>query len=1078
MSKPGPKFFRSLEHLSGSPESAKHAEQEFVGYDPKEMVSMPRRRFMQLVAAGAALAGAGISGCRRWPEELLVPATVGQRGQMPGEAQYYATALERNGVGEPLIVTSSDGRPTKVEGNGRHPLFDTYGQQTYGVDRSSGMMIGGSDAFAQGSLLDIYDPARRSSGVKFRADAKAEGGEASTWDAFTKAFRDAAGSAGAGVVVISEVRSSPTFQLLKKNFLAKYPQATWVEYEPLTRDAEIAGTTSAFGKPVRAIYDLKSAKTIVSLDCDLVGTHPAKIRHAADWAAGRRSADEKKDMNRLYIAESMLSQTGAIADHRLPVRPSKLRGLAIALAGKFDLNYGNAGSLSAAETKWVDAVASDLKTRGGVVAVGAQVTEDVQAIAHAINAKIASKSVRYVDAPAVASKDGLAKLKDMFGTNRVTALLVLGGNPAFDLPVDLGIAARIASVGLSAHLSEYFNETTSQCKYHLPRSHYLEAWGDVRAFDGTVLLQQPLIRPLYDTKSDVELLALLNNDESLSLKPDDQPINLVKRGLAAAGVTLDDAGWANALHTGFVANTAYAAVAAAAQQFSVAPAQSVNEKDFELRFQQSSQTYDGRYANNSWLLELPDGITKLVWDNAALMNKSDADEKGIKHGDIIKISRDGGTTGVEIPVYVLWGQPRGVIGLPVGFGRGVAGPIGKGVGVNVYPLRSSSEMHYAFGSVAVNKVGGSYELISTQDHQQALEEGLIAVGKKGYVDRVGEKGKSGRVVREGTLAEYQHDPKFAGHAPGYHPLPLLQLYDAPKGSEGKQNHEDAPKFFNTPHAWGMSIDMASCIGCSACIIACQAENNIPSVGKDMVKMNREMHWLRLDRYFKAPSAGDDFENVDIVFQPITCVHCENAPCEQVCPVAATVHDTEGLNTMVYNRCIGTRYCSNNCPYKVRRFNYMDWQSRDPRGSFLNSMWIGIPDEQQKKSIAEVKKMVFNPEVTVRMRGVMEKCTYCTQRIKAATIVRKNQFVRGERPGYVVDDFDVVTACQQACPTQAIVFGDLQNKDSAVSKRHKTSRTYAVLEDLNTRPRTKHMAKLRNPSEALAEAAPEPAPAHT
>jgi molybdopterin-containing oxidoreductase family iron-sulfur binding subunit len=508
--------------------------------------------------------------------------------------------------------------------------------------------------------------------------------------------------------------------------------------------------------------------------------------------------------------------------------------------------------------------------------------------------------------------------------------------------------------------------------------------------------------------------------------------------------------------------------------------------------------YDGRYSNLGWLQECPDPITKLVWDNAALMNKTDADNLTLKTGDMIEIKLASHT--LEIPVYVLWGQPKGVITLPLGYGRTDAGPIGgdvsapsptEPVGFNTYKLRRSNEMYSVISSPTLNKLGKQYTLVTTQDFQQ-----MDTWGTKGEIERLGVKGQSGTVVRDAPLAEYKAKPDFVNHVG--HRLPLLQLWDAPypdveTAAKIRENDPGAPTAFNVPHAWGMAIDMSSCIGCMACVVACQSENNIPTVGKAMTKMNREMHWIRIDRYFKPPTGADrkatDFENVDVVYQPMMCVHCESAPCEQVCPVAATVHDTEGLNTMVYNRCIGTRYCSNNCPYKVRRFNYMDWHSRSPRkGAGLElvaSAWLGIPDTQQSQSVEHVRRMVYNPEVSVRMRGVMEKCTYCTQRIKAATIKKKADWAKGTiphgqkangQPAFTVDDFDVVTACQQACPTQAITFGNLLDKGSAVRERHDVKRTYTVLEDLNTRARTKYMAKIRNPNTELASAAPAPAAA--
>lgn len=1089
----GQQYWRSFEQMADSQETAKHLENEFPDYNPKEIASMPRRSFMKLMGASMAVAGITATGCRRWPKEELVPSTAGLRDQLPGVPEFFATALERNGVADSVLVTSYDGRPIKVEGNPIHPLFTSWARP------DGAPLLGASNVFAQASVLELYDPARTRSVISVTGnDSKTV--KSTSWDAFVAAFEAAA--ARGTVAVLSEASSSLTYADLKAKFVEKYPNSIWAEYEPLTRDAEVEAAQLAFKRNVRPLYHLAKANTIVSLDGDLLGTHPNRIRHANDWSAGRRAADREGVMNRLYIAESCFSITGTVADHRLPIRPTQLASIALGLAAALGVGgVGAPGELTEAQKAWVAAAANELKASGGkgVVAVGQQAAPEIQALAYAINFAIGAvgSTVTFHEVPqSVKHVESLANLVSNIARGSVSALLILGGNPVYDAPADLDLAGRLGTVAVKAHLSLYADETSKACNWHLPRSHSLECWGDSRAWDGSVVLQQPLIQPLYDTKSPVEVLALLSRQTQLDGQSHVRRV--ISSQLPGAA---DNAGWRKSLHDGFVANSVYPQVQVQAPaSISVTPLQS--SSPYEIRFAPSLQVFDGRYANLGWLQECPDPITKLVWDNAALMNKTDADGLALKTGDLVEIKL--GSHSLEIPVYVLWGQPKGVITLPLGYGRTDAGPIGgdvsapnptEPVGFNAYKLRRSNELYMAFSNPTLNKLGRQHTLVTTQDFQQ-----IDRWSRKGEIERVGAMGDSGTVVREATLSQYKEKPDFVNHVG--HRLPLLQLWDAPYpgvelASKIRENDPGAPAAFNIPHAWGMAVDMSTCIGCMACVVACQSENNIPTVGKAMTKMNREMHWIRIDRYFKPKVDEDrkatDFENVDVVYQPMMCVHCESAPCEQVCPVAATVHDTEGLNTMVYNRCIGTRYCSNNCPYKVRRFNYMDWHSRMPRkGAGLElvaSAWLGIPDTQQQQSIEHVRRMVYNPEVTVRMRGVMEKCTYCTQRIKAATIKRKAEWAKGNIPhgtkengqaAFTVDDFEVVTACQQACPTQAITFGNLLDKSSAVRERQDVKRSYTVLEDLNTRARTKYLAKIRNPNQELASATgatPAAAPEH-
>ncbi len=707
----------------------------------------------------------------------------------------------------------------------------------------------------------------------------------------------------------------------------------------------------------------------------------------------------------------------------------------IGLANRLNIAGAPAADLSKEEARFVDLLVRDLQKRGekSLVAVGDTLPPWAHALAHRINAQLGAveQTVSYVHDPhgdAPLHGEAIKTLTASMKAGDVQTLVILGGNPVYDAPADVPFGDALKKVETTIHLSLYPNETAAACAWRLPRAHYLEAWDDGRSWDGTITTAQPLIEPLYEGKTIAETLALITQDETTA------SYDLVRRTLAdhLGGGDFETV-WRRTLHAGVLADSAWKPVRPG---LAGAPLSIPTEKpagEFDVVFSADAGVYDGRFANNGWLQETPDPLTKVTWDNPLLINKADADRLGVTTGDVVKVDVNGRS--LEIAAYVMPGQPKGVLGVALGYGRSTAGNVGTEVGFDAYTLRTSSAPHHA-GGAKLTKTGATYVLALTQDHHM-----IDPVGAAGRDLRVGNKGESGSVIREASLKEYRKDPDFV-HRDAHGNI-HLQLFDPP--SE-----------FNDPHAWGMAVDMSACIGCNACVVACQAENNIPVVGKEEVERSREMQWLRIDRYFK----GDPEENPDVVHQPMMCVHCENAPCEQVCPVAATTHDTEGLNTMVYNRCIGTRYCSNNCPYKVRRFNYFDFHSKDPRGAA--QPWLGMPDSQQQAQVDEIKQMVFNPDVTVRMRGVMEKCTYCVQRISAAKIARRNA-------GEQVQDGDVVTACQQACPTQAIAFGDLNDPHSQVRKLHQNHRAYGVLASLNVRPRTKHLAIVRNPAEEQAEA---------
>lgn len=1051
-------YWRSLDERADTPAFRQWLESEFP-HLPAEFVDGPsRRQFLKLM--GASLAFAGLAGCR-WPKETIVPAARQPGDRVPGVPVQYATVFELGGAATGLLVTSYDGRPIKIEGNEKHPFSR-----------------GKTNHWMQAGILDLYDPDRSASPIERTWMLLGRRGHPPqkhhrTWDefvAFARPHFDALRTQrGAGLAVLTEMSSSPSSRDMQGRFLTAFPQAVWYEYEPLSRDNEREGARRAFGRPLRMHLHLGQADVVVSLDDDFLMMHPAAVKYAGDFAARRRANDGR--MNRLYVFESGLTVTGSMADHRYAVRPSQigrvLEELAVVLGDRLGspiLNGQPTGECPVERAR-IEALAADLQAHIGkcLLTVGPQHSPEVHALAHAVNAALRAHgaTITFTDDPdpqRPTHLDAIRTLAERINAGEIRTLVILGGNPAFDAPVDLGFAHLLPTIACSIHLSLYDNETSQVCTWHLPRAHYLEAWGDGLAWDGTLSVAQPLIEPLYGGRSPIELLALLCGD------PLTAGHDLVRRTF---GNAFDFGGnrqelWERSLHDGVVPDTAWPAVTptssagpptAPSGSSAGPPSPAVSGAGFEIVFAPDYSAYDGRFANNGWLQEWPDPITKLTWDNAALISPTDAARLGVRrNGDMLRVAGDTGT--LEIPAFVLPGHAEGAITLPLGHGRGpAAGAVASGAGFNSSVLRTSKSPWIVTG-VKVAALDKHFDVATTQDHHAIRS----AVGDE-EVQR-----RAGVLVREATLEHYRAHPDFAQHV-----VHLPQLKSLWQEKE------------YTGHRWGMAIDLSACIGCGACVIACQAENNIPVVGKDEVLMGREMHWIRVDRYFRAPltdplpvreGAGGGSESpgrhplpplplggegVDVVHQPVTCVHCENAPCEQVCPVAATVHDEEGLNVMVYNRCIGTRYCSNNCPFKVRRFNwfYNHHGPRHPRSQTDGK--AKAPGLLKQAELSEIEKLRHNPEVTVRSRGVMEKCTFCVQRINAVKIKARN-----ERWAKVPDGL-IVPACAQACPTDAIVFGDLNDPESRVRKLHEHNRAYHLLAELNIKPRTAYLAKLRNPA---------------
>jgi molybdopterin-containing oxidoreductase family iron-sulfur binding subunit len=1011
--KQGKAYWRGLDELAETPEFQQELEREFPQGATEWNDPVGRRHFMKLMGASVMLAGLGA--CTRQPDEKILPYVKAPEQFIPGKPLYFATAMTMGGYGTGLLVESHMGRPTKVEGNPDHPAS-----------------LGATDSFAQASVLSLYDP-DRSSAVKNRS-------RISSWEAFVAAVKESEGelksNGGAGLRLLTETVTSPTLADQIKTLLAKYPNAKWYQYEPATRDNVREGSRMAFGSYVDAIYHFDKAEVILSIDADFLLKMPGSVRYAREFSRKRRVTDGGTTMNRLYAVESTPTITGAMADHRRALAPSEVEALAWKIAG--ELGVGTAASASGSD-KWIAAVARDLKEKSGrsLVIAGDECSPAIHALVHAMNAALSNvgRSVVYINSVEANPANQLAGLGELLAEmegGRVTTLVMLGGNPAYNTPGELKFAEKMAKVKNKVHLSLYDDETSYRSEWHIPETHFLEQWSDVRSFEGTVSIVQPLIAPMYGGRSSHEVLTVLIGDPAAPQSPYDTVRAYWQKGggLLGEGNNFDEF-WKRALHDGLVRNTASTeqpTVLRADWNNGAAPAAAVAGA-IELVLRADPTVWDGRFANIGWLQELPKPMTLLTWDNALLVSPKFAEKEGeLQNGDMVELTS--GKAKLEVPIWITPGQPDNTVALYLGYGRERAGRVGDKLGFNAYTIRSVGTPWHVQG-VTVRRTSGNYDLATTQTHHSM-------------------EGRD--IVRAGTLKEYLSDPVTVNHSQGTGPdarrIAQQQLTagriaagkEAKGEHEAKSGHEEHPSFYPEHpydgYGWGMTIDLNSCIGCNACIIACQSENNIPVVGKEQVLFHREMHWIRVDRYY---SGNLDQPVTD--FQPIPCMQCENAPCEPVCPVGATVHSAEGLNDMVYNRCVGTRYCSNNCPYKVRRFNFLRYNDVDSQSLTL----------------------MRNPDVTVRSRGVMEKCTYCVQRINHARIDAKKE-------DRMINDGEIVTACQQVCPTESIVFGDIHNTKSRVTKLKKHPLNYSLLEDLGTRPRTTYLAKLRNPNPELSEGA--------
>jgi len=975
-----------------------------------------RRRFLKLL--GASLTFAGLTGCKiRPPAEQILPYVRPPAGVMPGQPLFFTTAMTMGGYARGLLVESHEGRPTKVEGNPDHPAS-----------------LGATDAFAQASLQTLCDPDR--------AQTTTYQGQAKPYGEFLTEFRRTLSllraRQGAGLRILTETITSPTLAAQLQAILTEFPQAVWHQYEPAARDNTRAGARQAFGADREVIYHFDRADVVLALDADFLMFEPGALQYAREFSARRKLLGGQTRLNRLYVVEPTPSNTGAVADHRLPLKAAAIEGFVRSVATRLQQQPFPASPVQIEPRygPWLDAVVHDLARQRGTSLVLAGETQPpaVHALTHQINQTLGNvgQTVTY-HAPVVVNPvhqlESLRQLVQALNAGQVELLVILSANPVYTAPADFQFQQALGKAGMRVQQSLSYDETSALCHWHIPEAHFLESWSDARAFDGSATIIQPLIAPLYAGKSPHELLA------AFSAQPEASGYDLVRSYWQQQRPGGDfEQFWQTALRTGVippVASTSTTTVPAASAPTTTVPAASApttnaptpitttpaappatdnpqpairNPQSLELVFRLDPSIYDGRFANNGWLQELPKPLTKLTWDNAALLSPATARRLGLQEELILSGGPHGGVEtevvelvyqgrSVRAPVWIEPGQADDTVTVFLGYGRTRAGQLGTGLGFDAYALRTSEAPWFGAG-LEVRRTGERYALACTQRHFSMEGRDLARVA---------------------TLDEYLQQPAFA-QRPADDPRQQISLY---------------PEWPYPEYAWGMTVDLNACVGCNACVVACQAENNIPIVGKEEVLRAREMHWLRIDRYLTEAADGA------LQFMPVLCMHCEKAPCEVVCPVEATSHSEDGINEMTYNRCVGTRYCSNNCPYKVRRFNFFQYANYE----------------------TPVVQLTRNPNVTVRSRGVMEKCTYCVQRIR-------NAQADATSAGRVIQDGEVRTACQAVCPTQAFSFGNLNDPQAQVVQRKAEPRNYGLLAELNTQPRTSYLAAVRNPNPEL------------
>lgn len=1008
-------YWKSLKELANNKEYQKFAEREFPENATELTDGVSRRGFLRVMGASVALAG--LAACRR-PVQKILPYSKQPEDVVPGVPLYYATAMPVQGNLVGLIAENHEGRPTKLEGNDLHPASK-----------------GGTSIFNQAAILGLYDPDRSRSPLN--------NGNKATKEDFAEFAASHFANTGQRVAFISEANSSPTYNSLKEQVRSRFSNSTWVTYEPFGEDNIIEGNRIAFGNRLRTHYNYTNADVIVSLNDDfMASTHPNSVEYAKQVSARRKVTDTNGEMNRIYAVEDAFTLTGSYADHRLRLKASEIEAFTYALAAALStringLSAFNGYSNQFSDHKWITVLADELTSSAGssALSVGSQYKPEVQAAVAAINQALgnAGSTVNYLEVPHFDDQNNHQALSDVVAemkAGNIDTVVMVGVNPVHTAPADLDFENALTNVETVVNLSDYVDETAKKTTWHVNRAHFLEAWGDGYSYGGARSVIQPQIQPLHNGLSEVEFLNTIVNGELTS------GYDLVQntfKGYYSSGF---DTRWTNILHDGIDTTDSYSAAnVRIASGFASAMNQATSNvsttSGMEVVIRPDATLYDGRFANLGWLQELPDPMTKITWDNVALMSPATAEKLGVSEQtagkditDVVEITLNGKS--LKIAAWIQPGHADDSITLTTGYGREGIGRVANSYmdytagGVDVYPLRGTDMMFYA--SADVSNTGDTYEIACVQDHH-SLE------GRDMY--------------RQASISEYKENPDFAS-------FESVHTYPVPGMAEAKENGDtdgpislfDEQTYPDYEPQWGMAIDLNSCFGCGVCVIACQSENNIPVIGKKEVKRGREMHWIRNDRYY----VGDDADSPQAVHQPVPCMHCELAPCEQVCPVAATTHSEDGMNQMTYNRCIGTRYCANNCPYKVRRFNFFNYPKE----------YLTTGDDP------DIIQMAMNPEVTVRFRGVMEKCTYCVQRVNRAKIEAKKE-TGSPKPA----DGTVKTACQQACPADAIYFGDLTDDNSEVARMKRNERNFQMLEELNTRPRTSYMAKLTNPNPALA-----------
>ena len=1036
-------YWRSIENRERTKAYVESIRDEFKQGD-SEISGLQRREMLKLMGASLAFAGVGVA-CRR-PEDKIVPYVKAPEEIVPGLPNYFATARPSVWGATGLLVESHEGRPTKIEGNPEHPSS-----------------LGSANLHDQASVLELYDPDRSR-----LPSQKVIGGRdlssLSEWDAFAQThFNALANVGGEGLAFLTNGEDSPTMIRLKGEILKKYPKAKFFAYNPLNLGHTETGASLAFGKNARVELCLENAKVILTLQADTLMLGAQALKNARGFGQGRKiySAEEAAKMNRLYAVESAFSVTGTNADHRLRLSASDTADFLKVLTAELLANPALSWSAQAKaqlpaliktrktfEARFVKALAKDLAKNMGqaLICVGENQPAEVHALAHVVNQALLGQGKTFKvyktsdDKMATegAGATSLAALVQALNAGQVQTLLMLDVNPVYSAPGALAFEKALSKAKTTVHAGLYADETAQVSDWHIPLTHFLESWSDARAYDGTASIVQPLIAPLHKARSTVELLAQALNTTY------QKGYDVVQATWRGVGMPLaSDKVWRKAVHDGVIGGTRFAEVSSQAINWPLLSAglagktaASPSKTQVELLFSMDYSVLDGRYANLGWLQELPDPITKLTWDNALLVSQTMAKQMGLKSRVSDRVYKadtvllQNGDVSIEVPTFVVPGLADYTVVGFLGYGRSKAGYIGDEIGVSLYPLLPADGSLYR-NDVTITRTGRTQKMATTQEQFAMNGDAIQEITTLSLQNR--------DPAREAEVAAYQQDPNY------------VRKKDIPDSLTHKENGQRQPKQMTTPweytgNKWGMVIDLTSCIGCNACVTACQSENNIPVVGKTQVMRSRSMHWIRVDRYFTG-----DVTSPQSISQPVPCMHCENAPCEPVCPVAATTHDKEGLNVMTYNRCVGTRYCGNNCPYKVRRFNYLD---------FTNSGNISIePIAKERNVLLQMQK---NPDVTIRYRGVMEKCTYCTQRIQEAKMAARRNKQDPDR----LADGSVTPACAQTCPTQAISFGNLNDETSRVSMLKKGNRNYDLLSELNTRPRTSYLSKLRNPNPEL------------